>query len=196
VGLTLVTGPTQEPVALAEAKAHMRVSISEDDGIIAGYVLAARNYLEQITGRAFLTQTWDYTIDYGMGWISNWQSRYAGSYIEVPKSPLQSVTTISYVDDNGVTQTLASSQYVVDGSTTIGTIRPAYNVSWPSARWQPASVTVRFVAGWTTNFPDSLRQAILLLAGQWYEHREIVSDVTAELPMVVASLIAPYKVYY
>jgi uncharacterized phiE125 gp8 family phage protein len=198
MGMTLNTGPTSEPVTLAEAKAHTRVAIADDDGLLAGYVLAARNHLEEITGRAFLTQTWDYKIDYDWPWFLDTETHRHSRLIEITKAPLQSVTSITYVDSAGASQTLASNQYVVDGSSVIGRIYPAYGVSWPTVRSQRDAITVRFVTGWTDNFPDSLRQAILLLVGHWYENREtvVIGQAPSELPMAVASLIAPFRVFY
>ena len=42
--------------------------------------------------------------------------------------------------------------------------------------------------------PAPLRQAVLLLAGFWYDHREAASGgQVAELPFAVRSLTLPYK---
>jgi uncharacterized phiE125 gp8 family phage protein len=197
MGLTLVSGPSTEPVTLAEAKAHCRVAIADDDGLIAGYILAARIHLENETRRAFLTQTWDATFDYS--WPMVWDNgrvdyRYQ---ITLPKAPLQSVTSISYVDAAGATQTLAPDQYKVNASGMEGVIEPAYDVTWPYVRPEVNAVTVRFVCGYTQT-PDPIRQAMLLLIGHWYENREsvIVGSITSELPMAVSALMFPYRVFY
>lgn len=197
MGLTLVTGPSTEPVTLAEAKAHCRVAISDDDGLIAGYILAARVHLETETRRAFLTQTYDATYDYE--WPVIWD-RCTSTYrpqITIPKPPLQSVTSVSYVDDAGASQTLAANQYRVSANGIEGLIEPAYNVSWPTVREQMACVTVRFVCGYTS-FPEPLRQAMLLLIGHWYENRETVNvgNITGEIPFAVSALVFPYRVFY
>lgn len=42
--------------------------------------------------------------------------------------------------------------------------------------------------------PAMLRQAVLLLAGHWYNQREAVSGVQmAEVPYTVAALVKPYR---
>lgn len=196
--LSLVTGPATEPLTLAEAKAHARVAIAADDGLIAGYILAARSYLEEITGRAFLTQTWDYVIDGDWPWFNDLDARRHYRLIQIPKVPVQSVTSITYVDPAGAEQTLASNQYVVDTGCPIASVYPAYGVDWPDVRCQRASITVRFVAGWSNDFPDALRQALLLLVGHFYENREsvVVGTIATELPMAVSALVAPYRVYF
>jgi uncharacterized phiE125 gp8 family phage protein len=63
----LVTPPTIEPVSLAEAKAHLRVTEADDDALIAGYILAARHAAESYIRGALITQTWDYSLDYCCG---------------------------------------------------------------------------------------------------------------------------------
>lgn len=56
--LTLLTPPTAEPVTLAEAKLAAKVDGDEQDTLIAGFITAARQQAEQITGRLFGPQTW------------------------------------------------------------------------------------------------------------------------------------------
>lgn len=197
---TLVTPPTADPVTLVEAKAHCRISIDDDDGLIAGYILAARHHLETETRRAFATQTWDLTID------DEWPiARVNGCYrnrIVLPRPPVQSVTSISYIDGAGATQTLAADQYkLAKADTGEWLIEPAYGVSWPTVRSEMAAVTVRFVAGYGTNpgdIPEPLRQAMLLLIGHWYENREAISigNIVNELPLAVAALVFPFRVFY
>lgn len=201
MGTILYAGPTLEPVLLDEAKAHCRIEAddSESDGLLAGYIFSARRYVEEVTGRALMSQTWDYKIDYC--WpkvrVSNWG--YVTG-IDVPKPPLVSVSSITYVDTAGATQTLASSQYQVVTSQYVGSILPAYNVTWPQVRWQPEAITVRFVAGYGSNpgdVPEPIRQAIRFLVGHYFEHREevIVGQQSAALARGVDALLAPYRVY-
>ena len=118
-----------------------------------------------------------------------------------PKAPLQSVSSITYVDTAGATQTLATSEYVVDGATHIGRIYSAYGATWPAVRCQPRAITVRFVCGYGGNpgdIPEPIRQAMLLLVGHWYENRETVNvdNSTSELPFTTQALLSPFRVYY
>lgn len=54
-GWTLVTGPSIEPLAVAELREHLRVDIDDEDALIADYIAAARAWAETYTGRALLT---------------------------------------------------------------------------------------------------------------------------------------------
>lgn len=197
MGKALVTGPTLDPVSLAETKAHCRVSISDDDGLLAGYLVAARQHVETYLRRVLITQTWDVSFDYG--WPSMTWKR---ERIELPFSPVQSVTSVTYIDSAGATQTLPPDQYKVARTDTgEWVIVPAYGASWPTVRREMEAVTVRFVCGYGSNpsdIPEPIRQAILLLVGHWYENREAVNvgNIVSELPFAVDALLFPFRVFY
>lgn len=144
MALVAITPPRAEPVSLVEAKAHLNVDISADDTLITGLIAAARAAAENIAGRAMVLQTWDLVLD---GFPSG-----ATCPIEIPLPPLRSVTSISYIDVDGVTQTWAAADYTVDTSGFKGRILPAYSEVWPTTRDVINSVTVRFVAGYATPF--------------------------------------------
>lgn len=198
MGLSLVTAADGEPVSLDEAKLHLRVDIDDDDDAIVGYIAAARAYLEEITGRCLVSQTWDYTIDDEWPWVLNLESGTHEQMIELPKAPLVSVTSITYVDTAGANQTLSSGNYVVDGAGTIGRIYPTYNVDWPEVRDQKRAITVRFVAGYGTplTIPEALKQAVLLLVGHFYAIRQPIGPAMQEVPMALSALLAPYRIYW
>jgi uncharacterized phiE125 gp8 family phage protein len=201
MGLSLVTGPALDPVSLAEAKAHCRATSTDEDGLIAGYILAARQHIETVCNRALITQTLDLFIDRDWPYFFDFEWRCNRRLIELPRAPAQSVTSISYVDSAGASQTLATNQYAVDVSTPIGRIEPSYDVVWPTVRNQAKAITVRFVAGYGSSpgsIPEPIRQAMLLLIGHWYEQRETVNvgNITGELPFATSALLSPYRVFY
>jgi uncharacterized phiE125 gp8 family phage protein len=183
--ISIVTAATVDPVSLAEAKAHLRVVESNEDALIAGYLMAARQHVEDYTGRTLSLQTYDYKID---DELSN--------EIVMPRPPLVSVTSVSYVDINGTTQTLSSALYQVDTGVLFGRIVPAYQATYPSIRSQPNAVTVRFQAGYS-QIPEPIRQAILLLVSHFYDNRQpvLIGTISSELPFSVVVLLSPYKVY-
>jgi uncharacterized phiE125 gp8 family phage protein len=195
MGLSVVTAPTQEPMSLVEAKDHLRETSSDQDGLIAGYILAAREMVESATHRRLITQTLDYTID--DGWPCEVVNGYDRLRIRLPVNPVQSVTSITYVDSSGSNQTLSSSLYVLRADGPVAYIDPTYGSSWPTPRCQPVAVTVRFVAGWTlSDVPNPLMQAMRMLVGHFYQNREvaIIGSTVAEIPMGVESLLSAYRV--
>ena len=120
-----------------------------------------------------------------------------GSAIRVPVRPVQSVTSVKYLDAAGAEQTLTPvTDYTVyaeeDPSPCL--IVPAYGKTWPSTRAVLNAVTVRFVAGFTGPgaIAPNVRSALLVLAGHFYAHR----DDEVPLPLATLSaLLANERIY-
>lgn len=190
MGLSVQTAATQEPVRLEEAKRMLRVTVSDEDQLIRNLIIAAREYCETFTGRQFVSATYDYTLD---AWSDP---------ILLPKPPLSSVTSISYVDEDGATQTLSSAIYDVVTNVEPGRVRLAYDQSWPTIRAQDEAITIRFVAGYgdPDDVPETVCHAINLLVGHLFEHREAVirlarGQMMAELPLALKSLLWRNRIY-
>lgn len=203
MSLTLVTAPTVNPVTNAEVYEHLRVPLTGspaapvDESHITALISAAVGYVDAkngVLGRALVTQTWDMKLD-----------RFP-AVICVPLPPLQSVTSITYVDSNGDSQTLSSLLYTVDTSTEPARIIPAYNESWPSTRGHIDDVTIRFVAGYAgdgaspedlrANVPFNIKAGIKVLVNELYQNRgdSAVGASVEKLPFDVMALLAPFRV--
>ena len=185
--LTQVTGPAKEPLTLEETKNHLAVTVSRDDEMIEHLIKAARRQAETYTARALITQTWELGLDRFPVWV-----------IEPPRPPLTSVESIAYIDSAGGTQVLAAGKYRVDADSEPGRITPAYGRGWPTTRAVTTAVTVRFTAGYGaagSHVPEDIRQAILLLVGSFYEHREdiVVGETAVRLPRGAEALLNPYR---
>lgn len=189
MGKTLVTAPTKQVVTLSDVQAHLRIDDdSAEDVLLMSYIAATTKYIENYLSRALITQTWDYFLDE----FSN--------EIELPAPPLQSVTSVSYIDTDGNTQVLSGSVYDVDTSVEPGVVRLAYGQSWPAIRSTPNAVIIRFIAGYgdtETSIEAPIKQAALLLIGHFYENRESTAILTIkEVPMAFKSLLGPYERYF
>lgn len=177
-GLTLITPPANEPVTLSQMKQHARVLRDDEDPLLEAYVKAARGYCETYLRRQILPATWRMSLRY-----------FPDAPIKLPLPPLQSVTSITYLDTAGVTQTLDPTKYIVDIARQPAQILPAYGECWPSTRCHPNAVNITFVAGYAT-VPETIKTAIKMLATHWYEHREAVTEVALNsVPMAVESLL-------
>lgn len=191
MNLTLQAAPAADPVSLAEVKAHLRVDHDDDDTIIALYVDAALAHLdgdEGLLGRALVTQTWDQTID---------DFPY-GDDLPLMLAPVQSVTSITYRDMGGNTQTFPAESYMLRNRHGLTWVHLKDDYTWPETDDEPDAVTVRFVAGYgdAAAVPAAIKAAMLLHIGHLYENREAVTlDRAGEaLPMGYDALIAPYRV--
>lgn len=162
MGLT-ITPPELEPVTVDEMRDHLRIDSTDEDGLIAGMISAAREACEVYTHRQFMQTTLVYTADYFC------------RKIELPRPPLVSVQAVKYLDTDGTLQTLATSQYRVITDSLIGFIQPAFGVSWPAVYSVSNAVTVEYTAGYgdaIEDVPNKIRQAIKLMAADLFERRE------------------------
>ena len=195
-GYKIFSAPSAEPITSTEAKLHLKIdSDTTDDNLITYLIQAAREQAEAFTNRALITQTWDLVLD---NFPDN--STPDGYDIYLSKSPVASITSITYLDGNGATQTLASSVYGLDNYGEPCRIYLKYGQSWPSTYSQANAVTVRFACGYGasgTAIPQSIKAAMMLILGHLYEHREdVVVGVSAvELPQGAQRLLYPYRVF-
>lgn len=191
-GLALVTPPAVEPVTLAEAKAWARVEIDDDDDLISGLITSARRYCEAFTKQQLITATYKLALDSFPIFGTQWPWLSVGASIDT-LSPLQSVTSLQYLDMSGTLQTLDPSKYTVDTISKPGRITPLWYQPWPITRPQPQAVQLTYVAGFGDSgddVPDGIKTAIKLLVSHWYRRREAVSEgAMTPVPMAVESLL-------
>ena len=160
---------------------------TDEDDLIDSLIVAARQWAENFTRRAFITQSWTLTLD------------AFPSEIILPRPLAITVTTLKYFDTNGVQQTWNAANYTVDITNTPGRVVRAFNVSWPDVRNIPNTIEAIYTAGYgaaAANVPDSIKLAIKLLVAHWYEHREsvLVGVTASEVPQTVESILWPYRV--
>ncbi len=192
--LDLVTAPTNPMLSTAEANAHLRVDIDTEDSLVDRWVTAAKDRVENHVNRALITQTWDQILP---------AFPRCPSKIQLPKAPLQSVTSITYIDLAGDSQVWDSANYDVfifsGPQAEPGFIVPAHNVSWPSVRAVPNAVTIRFVAGYgddAADCPEAIREGLALWLGSMFANREddVVGTIAQKMPNGAASLLGPYRI--
>lgn len=164
-GTTLVTAPTVEPVELEEARKQLQIEGGDHDTHLSSLIKAARLEVERRLNRQLINATWDHKLD---------RFPCAGEPIYLPKSPLSSVTSITYTDASGASQTLATSVYKVVSSREPGEIHLKHGQAWPVVYAEAEVVAIRFVAGYGATkltVPENLRLAMLLMIADWFENR-------------------------
>lgn len=190
--LTLVTGPTEEPLSVDEAREHLR-SDPDDDTYVALLVSAVREVFEMETGRQLMTATWRLKLD---------AFPKGREPIELPRAPLQSVTSVTYLDTDGVTQTWSDTEYTVDapaGDTPLpGRVYPSLDENYPTVTGHvPDAVTIEYVAGYESRavVPDGIKATLLLMIGDLYENREgqVTGSIITQNP-TMKRLLHRYRV--
>ena len=173
--------PVVEPVFVEDiAKVHLKVDGTTDDYLLNIWIQAAREMVEERTGRSLITQTRKIELDYFPQCYS----------IELLYGPVQSIV-ITYYDSNNALQTLSSSEYYLHNDKVV------VKNYWPATYDRPGAVILTYVAGYgdsATDIPYQLRSAVLLRLGHLYEHRESIAIGTAanEVPLGEDDLIRPY----
>lgn len=187
---------TTEPITLSEARTHLRIEpfgyplAHPDDDYVKMLISSARAWSEQYLQKALATQT-----------ITVKLSEFAEK-IELPVGPVQTVSSIKYLDRNNALQTLSTSIYYVDYFENAILLEPGQ--SFPAVSFRENSITIEYVAGYTGStgaivLPKPITAAMLLLIGSGYENRqEDIAGTTKatfnSLPMGVYNLLQPYRV--
>lgn len=183
--LTRTVEPSIEPLDLIEVKRHLRLEpdFGDDDAYLNTLITEGREYAENYTRRSLITQTWQQNL---------WRFPGTLGCIELDQSPVQSVTSVKYIEQTaGVLTTIDSSKYLVDTASQPGWISPAYDEYWPSdVRHQHNGVQIVFVAGFgdaASDVPERIKRAILLYCGFYYCNREM-----GKVPEAVNRLLDHY----
>jgi uncharacterized phiE125 gp8 family phage protein len=219
--IAVVTPPSVEPVTLAELKLFCRVDGTTEDALITGLGIAAREYCETFTRRAFINTAFRQSLDcfpsyYGHGADpytipyprrSSVYDLIAAQQIKLYRPPLVEVDHITYTDNSGATQTLTpydantnpTGLFMVDKDSEPAVIFPVPGKSWPTDQLLiPNNVKIFFTAGFGEDgdaVPSSIKTAIKQLMAHWFEHRESVSeDNLKEVPQAVDLLLTQYRV--
>jgi len=181
MSLSLITPPAEEPVTLAEVKAHLKIDIPDEDALLSSLITAACARAEWHTGRAFVTQSWVLRLD---AWPKD-------SIAEIPLPPLAAVSEIAYIDPDAMRTVADASTYRVDPASEPG--RVIFQDRPPRLRTTDC-LEIAFTAGYGTAaaVPEAVRQAILEIVADLYTHR---GDEAGTVGLSGQALLAPYRIF-
>ena len=182
--LFLTEPPVAEPVTLAEAKAHLRIDHDSEDGLLEGCIRAAREWVEQETGLALITQSWRLALD---GWPASGIAR-------LKRHPVEAVAAVTRHDPPGEPVVIAADGYRLDRRS-----RPAcLDLRASNGSDAANGIEIDFTAGFgpsAADVPATLKRAVLLLAAHFYEFRATYGpgDQPVSFPAGLARLLAPWR---
>lgn len=170
--------PGDEPVTLEEAKARLGVRSDHRDAELTGNIIAARQHVENVTG--FILTRRQVQREF----------RMAGGCapLAVHAWPLVSLDSVQAYDAAGELQDVDGARLI--GSVRPGRIFPAVGATWPVGG-NPGLLVATFTAGWLPeDVPETLKLAMHLLIGLWFENHEavVVGTIATELPLGVLNL--------
>lgn len=165
-----ITPAAELPIDLEEAKAHLRVDGSVEDGDVMLKLGAAVRAVEHYTG-PLIQSTWEVSYECFVNRVLYLPARAVTAVLAVRYQPLSGAeVTLDpagyYVDLRGASERFPGAPRLLTGP-----------VGWPTATLRPgAGVTVRFTAGHATrdDVPQNIKEAILLDLGNLHRNRESV----------------------
>ncbi|UOD30707.1 hypothetical protein INH39_02875 [Massilia violaceinigra] len=176
----LIAPPVGMAVSLSAARTAARLNGSDFDAELEIDILAITEDAEFEMQRAIITRSYLATLD-------RFEQR-----IRLAPSPLQSVTSIRYLDSDGVERTVPKEDYFVNSVATPGWVEPAIGKQWPAALLRTGAVNVEFISGYGANdgsTPAPIKKYLLAKIKEAY-----APAGTATSPHLVR-LLDPFKVY-
>ena len=180
MALILTTPPVAEPVSLSEAKAHLRITHSDDDTYIASLITTARRMMESRLSLALMPQAWALFADC---WPDD-------GIFNLPLHPVTSIESIAVFSDDDTASTIDPSHFYLDTAS-----RPARLVLRHGRFFGPPGrkangIRISFEAGFA-EVPAELKQALLITIADWFAKRG--DDDGGTLPPAALELMQPFK---
>jgi uncharacterized phiE125 gp8 family phage protein len=175
--LQLLEAPAAAPVLLAEVKAQLRIEHPDDDLMIDRLIKTAVAYTDAkgALGHAMITQKW-----------GQWVNSVPPQYVRLAMGPLIEVTAVKYYDIDGALQTDTLSNYEITGTDFTTRIGPKSGFNWPVTQDRADAIRIEYTAGYgatSASVPETLRHAMMLLIGHWYDNREnTMMDELSNIP--------------
>jgi uncharacterized phiE125 gp8 family phage protein len=167
------------PVSLAEMKLHLRVTHSTEDELIKTITSAAADWCESYEGQSYMMKTYRIFLD-----------EFPSNGIDLPNSPVVSITSIQYYDTNNALQTVSSSVYTLDKDSLPAKLYLSTNQVWPIAYSKEKSVIITYVAGYATTFTTAYSTDLLTVGNAVFADTDRVRIGTdqGDLPASLSSL--------
>jgi uncharacterized phiE125 gp8 family phage protein len=184
---SLITAPEDEPVSLAELKAHLRYDSDNEDNLLERLIATARAHVEAAARRVMITQTW-------RAYLDRWPARRK---VLLPVAPVAEIAQVRVFNDAGEASVIAASAYKLDAARAPNQLILQAAILAPTAYANGIEIDMTCGYGEAEDVPAPLREAILRLAAQWFEQRLETGRLTLSLPSsTIEALIAPYRVVW
>lgn len=206
-GFKVTTEPTAEPLSLQEVKEYLRLEDASDERVVQPMITAVRQFAEEHLGRSLMQQTITLYLDTAIDTENPlWEGmrtapdlNYYKNYIVLPKSPVQSVTSVKTYNDSDTATTMAASKYYVDTSREPARIVLRTGESFPTALRVANAIEVIYVVGYASAFaiPEPIRLGMFQHIAHMYEHRGDMGEYlqAREIPAMIKMLYAPYRIH-
>ena len=178
--LNIVDPSAVPPVTLDEAKEWLRVDGTDQDGTIDTLILAATEWAEGYTRRAFVDREIETTF-------GSFPAINVDAYL--PKPPVGNITAITYVDSDGTAQVFDESTVTIEKLTGLARVNPD-EPDWPQGVFSCEFVYTAGYGPTGGSVPEEIKTAILIATAQMFEVRvDQTFGAQASKPQTKASMI-------
>jgi len=183
----IVTGPSLEPITLAQAKVFLSVDGTDENDLITHIIKAARWSAETYLNKKLITTEMELYLD------------SLPEKIQVNYGPVQSITTVKYYDSDNSLQTLDSANYDTDTVSEPARITISSTGSYPSVYSRTNAVVIAYDTGYgdaASDIPEDIISAIYLIIKHLYDNRDnvVIGSQVNELPMGSQSILDQHRV--
>lgn len=202
--LTRTVDPAHEPITATECKLQLNLEPTDKDfdawlepgDSQVGVIRAAREMVEADTQLALIDQTWTLKLDQ---WPEDDRT------IDLRIHPVRSISSVTYKDTTGTTQTWGASNYeVLRHRFRSYLLKPDTTTVWPTLSSTLANpITITFIAGYSdpstdttaiakrNKVPAAAKKAMLMLISHWFRQREavLIGSISKEIELGYRSLI-------
>lgn len=185
-----VTPAAAEPLTAAEATLRQQLRLdpaeTEEDALLEALCATARAQVETLTGLRLITQTVRVVSDH-----------FPGPRALLPVAPVSSIERIRYTDADGQLATLDASAYRLTRLGAASRLAPALGTAWPCLRaGGEVEIDLEVGFGDPADVPADLMQAMRLMVGHLFLHREAVTEgAKIELPLGARAMCAGWKLF-
>lgn len=186
--ILIQTGPAAvTPVTLTEFSAHLRLAHGfpddgAEDALLDFYLRNATAAVEARIGRALVTGGFRLRLD-------RWNR---DGHVVLPVGPVEAIQSVRFVGDNG-TIDMAAGSWTVEAGTGRQRVTGRMGGALPSIP-DGYVAELAFDAGFgpdPADVPSDLRQAVMLLAADYYERRD--DERAPGMPRAIRALLEPWR---
>ncbi len=181
----LVAAPTTLAVSLDRAKKNLRIAGDRQDDIVEDWLAGVIRHAESYTGRSLMKQEWCATLD------------SFPAAIKLRHPPILQVSSVRFIDVDGVWQTLAPADYLVDTASEPGFVVPAPGKAFPATQGRINTVEVRYFAGYGETADATPRDIRLYLLAKLREQFDALARPERDTVQAsyIDSLLDTYIIY-
>lgn len=203
-GLVQTTNPSGKPLTITEVKSFLRIDFNEDDIFLIGQLTMVTDVVEKYLRSALISRTYELAVDKlpereiplreGL-YVGPFMS-YPLDYIDLPFSPVVSVSSIKTFDDQDNETVVNSAKYLVDTFRKPARVILRNGETWPNATREANALIITYTAGYGTasQVPEAIRLAMLQLIAYSYEHRgDQIEGAAPAIPESIQTLLRPYQ---